>query len=44
MVDSVKENFTQPLSASEILDELEISKINYYKLKINIQKPWNKQP
>ena len=30
MIDSTKDNFTQPLSLKEILDELEISKDDYY--------------
>ena len=31
MIDPTKDNFTQPLSIKEILDELEISKENYYR-------------
>ena len=31
MIDPTKENFTQPLSVKEILDELEISKDDYYR-------------
>ena len=31
MIDPTKDNFTQPLSIQEILDELEISKDDYYK-------------
>ena len=31
MIDPTKDNFTQPLSNQEILDELEICKDNYYK-------------
>ena len=30
-IDTTKDNFTQPLSIQEILDELEISKDDYYK-------------
>ena len=31
MIDPTKNNFTQPLSVKEILDELEISKEDYYR-------------
>ena len=31
MIDPTKDNFTQPLSIQEILDELGISKDDYYK-------------
>ena len=31
VIDPTKDNFTQPLSIQEILDELEISKDDYYK-------------
>ena len=31
MIDLIKDNFTQPLSVKEILDELEISKDDYYR-------------
>ena len=31
LIDPAKENFTQPLSVKEILDELEISKDDYYR-------------
>ena len=31
MIDPTKDNFTQPLSVKEILDELEISKDDYYR-------------
>ena len=31
VIDSTRDNFTQPLSVKEILDELEISKDNYYR-------------
>ena len=31
VIDSTKDNFTQPLSVKEILDELEISKDDYYR-------------
>ena len=30
MIDPIKDNFTQPLSLKEILDEIEISKDDYY--------------
>ena len=31
MIDPTKDNFTQPLSVKEILDELEISNEDYYR-------------
>ena len=31
MIDLTKDNFTQPLSMKDILDELEISKNRYYR-------------
>ena len=31
VIDPTKDNFTQPLSVKEILDELEISKDDYYR-------------
>ena len=31
MIDPTKDNFTQPLNVKEILDELEISKDDYYR-------------
>ena len=31
LIDPTKDNFTQPLSVKEILDELEISKDDYYR-------------
>ena len=31
VIDPIKGNFTQPLSVQEILDELEISKVDYYR-------------
>ena len=31
MIDPTKENFTQPLSVKEVLEELEISKNDYYR-------------
>ena len=37
MIDPTKINFTQPLNAKEILDELEISKDDYYRA-LSIQK------
>ena len=32
MIDLIKHNFTQPWSVKEILDELEISKDDYYRV------------
>ena len=37
MIDPSKDNFTRPLSVKEILEELEISKDNYYRA-LSIQK------
>ena len=31
MIDPTKDNFTQPLSVKEVLEELEISKNDYYR-------------
>ena len=31
VIDPIKDNFTQPLSIKEVLDELEISKDDYYR-------------
>ena len=31
VIDPTKDNFTQPMSVEEILDELKISNVDYYK-------------